>query len=67
MKLYALSEALDISVKQMTSGAGHDAQMFARVCPAAMILFLVRMVYPITPPNLHLKGRLKMGVMCYFK
>ena len=21
----------------MTSGAGHDAQMFARVCPAAMI------------------------------
>ena len=32
-----VSEALDISVKQMTSGAGHDAQMFARVCPAAMI------------------------------
>ena len=32
-----VSESLDISVKQMTSGAGHDAQMFARVCPAAMI------------------------------
>tara|TARA_Y100001958_G_C21178947_1_gene509217 strand:- start:802 stop:1344 length:543 start_codon:yes stop_codon:yes gene_type:complete len=31
------SESLDISVKQMTSGAGHDAQMFARVCPAVMI------------------------------
>ena len=31
------SELLGISVKQMTSGAGHDAQMFARVCPAAMI------------------------------
>ena len=31
------SKSLGISVKQMTSGAGHDAQMFARVCPAAMI------------------------------
>lgn len=25
------------SVRRMTSGAGHDAQMMARVCPAAMI------------------------------
>lgn len=23
--------------KRMTSGAGHDAQMIARICPAAMI------------------------------
>ena len=29
--------ALDLSCRPMTSGAGHDAQMLARVCPAAMI------------------------------
>lgn len=28
---------IDDSVKRMPSGAGHDAQMFARVCPTAMI------------------------------
>ena len=26
-----------LSVRRMTSGAGHDAQMLARLCPAAMI------------------------------
>ncbi|GGF06592.1 Zn-dependent hydrolase [Aliidongia dinghuensis] len=26
-----------LSVRRMTSGAGHDAQMIARICPAAMI------------------------------
>lgn len=26
-----------LSVRRMTSGAGHDAQMMARICPAAMI------------------------------
>ncbi len=31
------AESLGLSVLQMTSGAGHDAQMFARVCPTAMI------------------------------
>src|SRR4029450_3386770 len=25
-------------IRRMTSGAGHDAQMMARICPAAMIL-----------------------------
>lgn len=29
--------ALGLSVKQMPSGAGHDAQMMATVCPSAMI------------------------------
>jgi len=29
--------SLGFSVKRMPSGAGHDAQMLARVCPAAMI------------------------------
>lgn len=29
--------SLNLSVKQMPSGAGHDAQMMASVCPAAMI------------------------------
>jgi len=27
----------ELSCKRMTSGAGHDAQMMARICPAAMI------------------------------
>lgn len=29
--------ALGLSCRRMTSGAGHDAQMMARLCPAAMI------------------------------
>ena len=28
---------LDLTCRTMTSGAGHDAQMLARICPAAMI------------------------------
>ena len=28
---------MGLSRKRMPSGAGHDAQMFARVCPTAMI------------------------------
>lgn len=31
------ADSLGYSVKQMPSGAGHDAQMLARVCPTAMI------------------------------
>lgn len=31
------AEKLGYSVKKMPSGAGHDAQMLARVCPTAMI------------------------------
>jgi len=31
------AQSLGLSVKRMPSGAGHDAQMLARVCPAAMI------------------------------
>lgn len=33
----ATADRLGGSVKRMPSGAGHDAQMFARVCPTAMI------------------------------
>jgi N-carbamoyl-L-amino-acid hydrolase len=33
----AAATDLDLSTQRMPSGAGHDAQMFARVCPAAMI------------------------------
>ena len=32
-----VSASLSPSVMRMPSGAGHDAQMFARVCPSAMI------------------------------
>ena len=32
-----VSKSLGLSVQQMTSGAGHDAQMFARICPTSMI------------------------------
>ena len=28
---------LDLTCRRMTSGAGHDAQMMARICPAAMV------------------------------
>jgi N-carbamoyl-L-amino-acid hydrolase len=33
----AAARARGLSVRRMTSGAGHDAQMMARLCPAAMI------------------------------
>jgi N-carbamoyl-L-amino-acid hydrolase len=29
--------ALGLSCRRMTSGAGHDAQMLARICPTAMV------------------------------
>ena len=32
-----ISNDLGLSTQRMTSGAGHDAQMLARVCPSAMI------------------------------
>ncbi len=32
-----VSEQLGLSCMSMTSGAGHDAQMMARICPSAMI------------------------------
>ncbi len=33
----ATARALGHSVRRLPSGAGHDAQMLARVCPAGMI------------------------------
>lgn len=33
----ASAESLGKPIRRMTSGAGHDAQMMARICPAAMI------------------------------
>lgn len=33
----ATAQRLGHSVRRMPSGAGHDAQMFARVCPTAMV------------------------------
>jgi beta-ureidopropionase / N-carbamoyl-L-amino-acid hydrolase len=33
----AAARARGLSTRRMTSGAGHDAQMMARLCPAAMI------------------------------
>ncbi len=33
----ATAEAQGLSVKRMPSGAGHDAQMLARVCPTGMV------------------------------
>jgi N-carbamoyl-L-amino-acid hydrolase len=35
--IYETASSLGYSVLKMTSGAGHDAQMMARICPAAMI------------------------------
>jgi N-carbamoyl-L-amino-acid hydrolase len=36
-RIEAATERLGYSRRRMTSGAGHDAQMLARVCPTAMI------------------------------
>lgn len=36
-RIEAAARARGHSVRRMTSGAGHDAQMMARICPAAMI------------------------------
>jgi len=36
-RVKATAEKLGYSVKRMPSGAGHDAQMLARICPAGMI------------------------------
>jgi len=36
-RIEAVSERLGYSHRRITSGAGHDAQMLARVCPTAMI------------------------------
>ncbi len=35
--IHELAAAAGLTVRRMPSGAGHDAQMFARVCPTAMI------------------------------
>ena len=32
-----LATTLGLSTKRMPSGAGHDAQMLARICPTGMI------------------------------
>lgn len=36
-RVEAVARELGLSTRRMPSGAGHDAQMLARVCPAAMI------------------------------
>lgn len=36
-RIEAAATARGLSWRRMTSGAGHDAQMIARICPAAMI------------------------------
>lgn len=36
-RIEALARENGLSVRRMDSGAGHDAQMFARICPAGMI------------------------------
>jgi beta-ureidopropionase / N-carbamoyl-L-amino-acid hydrolase len=36
-KIERSAQMLSQPIRRMTSGAGHDAQMMARICPAAMI------------------------------
>lgn len=36
-RIESAAKARDYTCRRMTSGAGHDAQMMARICPAAMI------------------------------
>jgi N-carbamoyl-L-amino-acid hydrolase len=36
-RIESAARAPGLRTRRMTSGAGHDAQMMARICPAAMI------------------------------
>ena len=36
-RIESCAATLGLSCRRMTSGAGHDAQMMARICPSAMI------------------------------
>jgi N-carbamoyl-L-amino-acid hydrolase len=37
LTIEAVAGELGVPIRRMTSGAGHDAQMMARICPTAMI------------------------------
>jgi N-carbamoyl-L-amino-acid hydrolase len=37
LAIETVAAELGLPIRRMTSGAGHDAQMMARICPSAMI------------------------------
>ena len=45
------AKALGHSMRRLPSGAGHDAQMMARVCPAAMVFIPSARASATTPPS----------------
>ena len=58
-KVSKVADSLELSSKQMPSGAGHDAQMFARICPSAMIFVPSQDGLSHNPKNLRQKMTLK--------
>lgn len=52
---------LGLPIRRMTSGAGHDAQMIARVCPSAMIFVPSRGGVSHSPQEFTERAHLRAG------
>jgi len=61
------SDELGLIHKRMNSGAGHDAQMMARICPAAMIFVPSRGGISHNPKEYTDENYLKSGAEVLFK
>ncbi len=62
-KLMNICEDLKIEVKEMSSGAGHDAQMLARLCPSAMLFVPSRGGVSHSPQEYTSPRELAIGVL----
>ncbi|WP_245697241.1 Zn-dependent hydrolase [Paenibacillus oryzae] len=62
-KLRSICEDLNIEVKEMSSGAGHDAQMLARLCPSAMLFVPSRGGVSHAPQEYTSPRELAIGVL----
>jgi N-carbamoyl-L-amino-acid hydrolase len=60
------ARSLEYSVMKMTSGAGHDAQMIAHICPSAMIFVPSRNGISHDPAEYTAPGQLDSGLDVLF-
>jgi len=58
---------LDLSVKEMPSGAGHDAQMMGNVCPTAMIFIPSKNGISHSPEEFSTKKDIENGLNVLFE
>ncbi len=65
--IYETSHSLGYKTIRMTSGAGHDAQMMARICPAAMIFVPSRDGISHNPKEFTSKEDLNRGAEVLFQ